>query len=229
MCGAQRYCSTVSEPVHFIEISCLSASHYWRFTPQERIPLRTLNRIFDVPHSRTGQCRRGRSLPLPGVYIRFCVSPYLRPLLSALSLWDAGFISGRSVREFWWTEWRSQELYALYCSPNIIWVIKSGMKWAVHVVHMWDRRDAYWVLMERPQRKRPLGKRRNKWESNIAMDLQDVEWRAIDWIDLAKDRKSWRALVNAGMNLLVSQNAGNFLTSLGTVSFSGRTVFLVVS
>jgi len=61
------------------------------------------------------------------------------------------------------------------------------------------------------------------------MDLQDVEWRAIDWIDLAKDRKSWRALVNAGMNLLVSQNAGNFLTSLGTVSFSGRTVFLVVS
>ena len=72
------------------------------------------------------------------------------------------------------------------------------------MVLTWERRGAYWVLVERPQRKRPLGKPRHKWEDNIAMVLSDVEWGAIDWIDLAKDRDSWRALVNAGMNLLVT-------------------------
>jgi CRISPR/Cas system-associated protein Cas7 (RAMP superfamily) len=46
----------------------------------------------------------------------------------------------------------------------------------------------------------------------------------MDWIDLAEDRDRWRTLVNAVMNLRVSQNAGNFLTSLEPVSFSGGTV-----
>jgi hypothetical protein len=49
---------------------------------------------------------------------------------------------------------------------------------------------------------RPVGARR-RWKDNIKMDLQGLEWGGIDWIDLAKDRDSWRALVNAVMNLRV--------------------------
>jgi hypothetical protein len=61
--------------------------------------------------------------------------------------------------------------------------------------------------------KRPLGRPRRRWEDNIKMDLQDVGCGCLGWIELARDRGRWRALVNAVMNLRVPQNAGNFLTS----------------
>jgi len=51
--------------------------------------------------------------------------------------------------------------------------------------------------------KRPLGRPRRRWDDNIKMDLQDVKCRGMDWIELAKDGDTWRALVNAVMNLRV--------------------------
>jgi len=51
--------------------------------------------------------------------------------------------------------------------------------------------------------KRPLGRPRRRWEDNIKMDLQEVGCGGMDWIDLAQDRDSWQALVNAVMNLQV--------------------------
>ena len=66
-----------------------------------------------------------------------------------------------------------------------------------------ERRGAYRVLMVKPERKRPLGKLRHRWEDNIKMDLQKVGWGDMDWIDLAQDRDKWQALVNAVMNLQV--------------------------
>jgi hypothetical protein len=86
-------------------------------------------------------------------------------------------------------EWRrlhKEELDALYCIPNIIWVIKSRrMRWAQHVACIGDGRGAYKVLVVRPDGKSPLGRSRLRWENNIKMDLQEGGLAGMDWIDQA--------------------------------------------
>jgi hypothetical protein len=67
--------------------------------------------------------------------------------------------------------------------------------------------------VEKPEGNRPVGRPRRRWEDNIKIELQEVGCGGMDWIELAEDRDTWRALVNAVMNLQVPQNAGNFLTS----------------
>jgi hypothetical protein len=73
-------------------------------------------------------------------------------------------------------------------------------------------RGAYRILVGRPEGRKPLGRPRRRLENNIKMDLQEVGWDGVAWIDMAKDRYGWRAFVNAVMNLRVPYNAGNFLT-----------------
>jgi hypothetical protein len=68
---------------------------------------------------------------------------------------------------------------------------------------MGEGRGAYRILVGRPEGRRPLGRPRLTWEDNIKMDLQDVGWRGMDWIDMAQDRDRWQALVNVVMNLQV--------------------------
>ena len=76
-----------------------------------------------------------------------------------------------------WRKLRKEVLNDLYCSPNIFQVIKSRrMRWAGHAAHMGQRRDIYRVLVGKPERKRPLGRPRCRWEDNIKIDLQDVGW-----------------------------------------------------
>ena len=57
--------------------------------------------------------------------------------------------------------------------------------------------------MGKPERNRPLGRPRRRWDNDIRMDLQEVECGGMDWIDLAQDMDRWQALVNAIMNLQV--------------------------
>jgi hypothetical protein len=57
-------------------------------------------------------------------------------------------------------------------------------------------RNAYRILVGKPEGKRPLGRPRRRWVDNIKMDLREIEWYGMDWIDLAQDRDQWRALVN---------------------------------
>jgi hypothetical protein len=64
-------------------------------------------------------------------------------------------------------------------------------------------RNAYRILVGKPEGKRPLGRPRRRCVDNIKMDLREIGWDGMDWIDLAKDRDQWRALVNAVKNLRV--------------------------
>jgi hypothetical protein len=68
---------------------------------------------------------------------------------------------------------------------------------------MGKKRNAYRILMGKPEGKRPLGTLRRRWEDNIKMDLRGVGWGGMDWIDLAQDRDQWRTLMNTVMNLQV--------------------------
>jgi hypothetical protein len=68
---------------------------------------------------------------------------------------------------------------------------------------MGTKRNAYRILVGKPEGKRPLGRSRHRWEDNIRMDLREMGWGGMDWIDLAYDRDQCRALVNTVMNLRV--------------------------
>jgi len=68
---------------------------------------------------------------------------------------------------------------------------------------MGERRGVYRVLVGKPEVKRPLGRPRRRWEDYIKMDLHEVGRGGMDWIELARDRDRWWALVNAVMNLRV--------------------------
>jgi hypothetical protein len=65
------------------------------------------------------------------------------------------------------------------------------------------KRNAYRILVGNPEGKRPLGRPRRRWVDNIKMDLREMGWASMDWIDLAEDRDRWRALVNTGMDFRV--------------------------
>jgi hypothetical protein len=103
-----------------------------------------------------------------------------------------------------WRKLHNEELHNLYSSPNIIRMIKSRrMRWAGHVARMGETRTAYWILVGKPEGKRPLGRPRRRWVDNIKMGLTEIGWDGVDWMELAQDRDQWRALVNTVMNLRV--------------------------
>jgi len=72
-----------------------------------------------------------------------------------------------------------------------------------HVACMGEGRGVYRVLVGKPEGRRPLGRPRRRWENNIRMDLLEVEYGCVDWMELAQDRDRWRELVSAVMNLRV--------------------------
>jgi hypothetical protein len=68
---------------------------------------------------------------------------------------------------------------------------------------MGEMRNAYNILVGKPDGKKPLGRPRHRWEDNIRMDLSEIGWEVVDWIHRAQDRHQLQALVNTVMNLRV--------------------------
>jgi hypothetical protein len=68
-----------------------------------------------------------------------------------------------------------------------------------------EKRNAYRILVGKPERKRPLGRPRRRWVENIKMNLREIRmgWCGADWINMAQDRGEWRALVNTILKLRV--------------------------
>jgi hypothetical protein len=84
-----------------------------------------------------------------------------------------------------------------------------------------EKRNAYRILVGKPEGKRPQGRPRCRWVDNIKMDLRKIGWDGVDWIDMAQDREQWRALVNTVLNLRAPCNAENFLSGC-TIEGSSR-------
>ena len=103
-----------------------------------------------------------------------------------------------------WRKLRNEELNDLYSLPNIVWVVKlRRMRWAGHVARMGEDRGVQWVLVGKPEGKRPLGRPRHRWEDNIKIDFQEVGGGHGDWMELVQDRDRWRALVGTVRNFRV--------------------------
>jgi hypothetical protein len=109
-----------------------------------------------------------------------------------------------------------------YCGfPRIIRTIKSRrMRWAGHVARVGETRNAYRILVGKPEGKRPLGRRR--WVDNIRKDPTEIGWDGVDWSHVTQYRDQWRALAYTAMNLRVSLNARKFLSSCTIGGFSRR-------
>jgi hypothetical protein len=66
-----------------------------------------------------------------------------------------------------------------------------------------EKSNAYRIFVGKPEGKRPLGRPKRRCVDNIKIDLREIGWDGMDWIDLVQDRDQWRALLNKVMNLQV--------------------------
>jgi hypothetical protein len=76
-----------------------------------------------------------------------------------------------------------------------------------------ENKNVYWILLEKPEGKRPLARLTCWWEDNIKMDIREIGWGIRDWIHLAQDRDQRWTLVNTVIYLRVKRSVMKFLSS----------------
>jgi hypothetical protein len=104
-----------------------------------------------------------------------------------------------------WRRLHNEELHNLYASSNVLRVMKlRRMSRARHVVRVGEMRNAYKNLAGKPERKKPLGRPRHRWEDNIRVNPTEIGWEGLNWIHLAQDKDQWRAVVITVINLRVT-------------------------
>jgi hypothetical protein len=74
-------------------------------------------------------------------------------------------------------------------------------------------RNAYKIIIGRPEEKRSLGRPRRRWKENIQTDRKEIELESVDWVQVAQDRDQWRGCVVTVMYFWVPQTTGNFLVN----------------
>jgi hypothetical protein len=95
------------------------------------------------------------------------------------------------------------------------------MTWMGHVACMDEMRNAYRILVRKPEGQGQLGKHSHSWEDNIQMDLKEAECEDVDWIHLAQDRDEWCAPVKMVMKFCApKKEVENFVSNFVTTSFS---------
>jgi hypothetical protein len=77
------------------------------------------------------------------------------------------------------------------------------IRWVGYAAHMGEMRNAYKILVGKPEGKRPLGRIRHRWKDNIKMNLREIGFGGVDWIHMAQKRDRWRAPLSTVMNLRV--------------------------
>jgi hypothetical protein len=99
-----------------------------------------------------------------------------------------------------WRRMHNEELHGLYASLNISLIKSRRMRLAGYAARMVEMRNAYDILVGKPEGKRSFGRRRHRWKDIIRMDLMEISWESVDWIRLAQDRDQWRRLWTFGFH-----------------------------
>jgi hypothetical protein len=103
-----------------------------------------------------------------------------------------------------WRKLYNEELHNLYSSPSILRMsMPRRMRWTWHIARMGENGNAYRILLGKPEGKRRLGRPRRRWVDDIKMDLQQIGWGGLEWIDLAQDTNERMGHVNTVMNFRV--------------------------
>jgi hypothetical protein len=104
-----------------------------------------------------------------------------------------------------WRKLHNEKFHNLYSWTSIIIMVKSRrMRWTGHVARIGEKRNAYRILVGKPEGKLPLERSRRRWVGNIKVGLREIGWGGMDWVDVGQDMEQWRALVNTEMNLWVT-------------------------
>jgi hypothetical protein len=87
-----------------------------------------------------------------------------------------------------WRKLHNEELHNLYSSPSIVRMIKSRkIRWTGQIARSSEKMNAFNVLVGTPEGKRPLRRPCCKWVNNFKIDITEIEWDGMDWIDLTQD------------------------------------------